>query len=68
MSTIRKIFDKNALEMKHARAQELGRVDFIDNFAIQNALDILADIKTKFNEMAIVGRRAKYSCAILTSL
>ena len=38
----------NALEMKQERARKLGYVDFVDEFTINFASEILSDIKRRF--------------------
>ena len=59
MSTNRKIFSMHALEMKQERARKLGYVDFVDQFTINFASEILSDIKRIFNQTAIIGKEAK---------
>lgn len=56
----RKIFDLTALKMKQDRARILGKVNFVDEFAIRHTEDILSDIKRKFTEAAIIGNNAKF--------
>ena len=48
----------NALRIKQERAQKLGAVNFIHEFAINHTVGILNDIKRKFVNYAIIGRRA----------
>ena len=59
MSTDRKIFSMDTLEMKQKRAQKLGYVNFVDEFTINFASEILSDINRRFNQIAIIGREAK---------
>ncbi len=58
MSTIRRIFDLNALKIKQDRADKLGSVNFVDEFAIEQAVEKLSDIKKTFTNCAIIGRKA----------
>ena len=53
MSTDRKIFSMDALEMKQKRARKLGYVDFVDEFTINFASEILSDINRRFNQINI---------------
>ena len=59
VSTDRKIFSMDALELKKERARKLGYVDFVDEFTINFASEILSDINRRFNQIAIIGREAK---------
>ncbi len=59
MSTNRKIFSMNALEMKQERARKLGYVDFVDEFTITFASEILSDIKRRFDRTAIIGKETQ---------
>ena len=49
----------DTLEMKQKRAQKLGYVNFVDEFTINFASEILSDINRRFNQIAIIGREAK---------
>ena len=49
-----------ALKIKQARTKVIGPVNFIDNFAIRNATDILRDINRRFACAAIIGSKAEF--------
>ena len=60
MSKNRTIFDTNVLKIKQERAKILASVTFVDEFAINQASDILSEIRRKFLKSAIIGRRADF--------
>lgn len=60
MSKNRTIFDMNVLKIKQERAKILTSVNFVDEFAVNQASDILSEIRRKFLKSAIIGRRADY--------
>ena len=60
MSNGRKIFDLRALTIHQKRSRLLGPVNFVDKFAIDQALERLSEIKRSFELSAIVGGKGSF--------
>ena len=60
MSNDRKIFDRMALKIHQKRSRLLKRVGFIDEFAINQALERLSDINRIFTDTSIIGVNASF--------
>ena len=57
MSNKRKIFDIEALKLRKKRSRFLGPVEFLDEFAVDQALEKLSDIKRIFKSPLIIGEK-----------
>ena len=60
MSNNRKIFDRMALQVHQKRSKYLDPVEFLDNFAINQVIERLSDIKRTFKYPSIIGRKTGF--------